>query len=121
MAVAQSPVQLVQAHLDAINQHDVDGALSVISRDVVVRSNETIDTGNDYALYADYLNNLLATNPHVKADLLDRMSLGEVVIDEFILVGLERGSFHALAIYEIRRGKIAEIRFIAESDSRKRE
>ena len=116
MTEAHSPVQLVQAHLDAINRRDVTAALLVVAADVVVRSDGVIDTGNDLALYADYLNNLVATNPGVRADLLDRMSLGDVVIDEVILVGLERGSFHAIFIYEIRSGLIADIRIISEND-----
>lgn len=114
MSEAQSPVQLVQDHLDACNRHDVDGALAMVSADVVVRSNDAVDTGNDFARYSDYLRDLFLTNPEVKADLLDRMSLGSVVIDETILTGLERGAFHAITIYEIARGRIASIRIISE-------
>ena len=79
---APAPVQIIQSHLDAFNAHDLSGVLALVSRNVVVRSNEIVDTGNDYARYADTLEILFSRNPEVKAELLDRMALANVVIDE---------------------------------------
>jgi hypothetical protein len=118
MSNSHSPVQIVQAHLDALNAHDLAAAMAHISKDVVVSSNIAIDTGNDYALYSDYLRNLIETNPQFRFDLLDRMNINQTVIDEVVLAGLERGGFHAISIYEIADGLITGIRVIADEAGR---
>jgi len=111
---APAPVQIIQAHLDAFNAHDLPGLLALVSRDVVVRSNDIVDTGNDYARYADTLEIMFSRNPEVKAELLDRMALANVVIDEIILSGLTAGTEHTITMYEITAGLIASIRVITE-------
>ncbi|MDQ2683750.1 MAG: nuclear transport factor 2 family protein [Chloroflexota bacterium] len=112
---ASSPVQVVQFLLDALNRHNVTDFASVADDSIEVTDadgNVTL-SGRDalVALYAGHF----AAHPALKADLLDRISLGEWVIDETMVSGYADGSqAHIVVIMRVRAGRIVSMRFLRE-------
>jgi len=108
-----NPIELVQAQFDAYNAQDLAAMLATYAEDcVIAEQNGAIlqrgkgEIGARYAqTFADF--------PHNHARSVNRMALGDVVIDH------EQGSrgpngptFEAICIYTVKNGLIARVDFI---------
>jgi hypothetical protein len=108
-----SLADIAQAQLDAYNAQDLDAYCGYFTDDVVVANvgGETTGEGND-ALRARY-RDAFAKFPDNKAELLNRIVLGNAVIDH---ERVDRGdgvtpAFEVAAIYTFRGDKIARVDF----------
>ena len=113
MTDALTPVQIVLAQLEAFNRHDLGGVLARVADNLVVTDahGAPILAGRDAMREAIRLQ--FAVHPGLKSDLLDRMSLGEWVIDETMITGYEDDSqIHLIAIMRVLDGRIAAVRVI---------
>lgn len=109
----ETTVQLVQRRLEAYNAHDVDAFLacyapdavfSTIDGDVVMDGREAIER-HHRALFAG--------NPGLRASLLDRISVGDHVIDEELVAGRADGrTLHVAVVYRIADGLISGVHLI---------
>ncbi len=109
-------VQVVQAQLDAFNRHDMDAFLSHISEDIILEDGrgELIMIGRH--AFAPIVSGMWAEHPGLRSDLLDRMALGQWVIDETMMVGhIDNSSSHLISIYRVIDGEIVEIRTIRDT------
>jgi hypothetical protein len=110
-----SPVDLAQAQLDAYNAHDLEAFLACYAEAVEVRdfpSNELRIAGRA-AMRERY--GPLLERPGLHAELVDRIALGAVVIDQESVHGLREGDVvSAVAVYEVADELIRRVWFIRE-------
>jgi hypothetical protein len=105
--------EIAQAQLDAYNAQDLDAYCAYFTDDVVVGDvgGAANLTGN--AAYRERYAGAFAKFPNNKAELLNRIVLGNTVIDH---ERVDRGDgvtpvFDVAAIYTFRDGKIARVDF----------
>ena len=107
-----SPFDIAQGQLDAYNAQDLDAYLRFFTEDCVIADlNGAISSPNAAAIRARY-EKAFATFPQNKADLLNRIVVGNTVIDHERVVRAPGGeTFEIIAIYTLRDGKIARVDF----------
>lgn len=106
------PVHIVQAQLDAYNAHDLERFAACFSDDVCLyrMPTDTPGTIGKAALRAFYAEHRfpIAT---LRAELLNRMTLGDKVIDHERIHGLGEHPTEVVAVYQIGDGVIANVWF----------
>lgn len=107
-----SPEAIVQAQLDAYNRRDLEGFLAFYSDDAVLKNHpdEVTQVGKEQ-MRARYTQRF--ANPAVHAQILKRMVMGRFVVDEErITAPPSKEVIEAVAIYEVRDGKIVSVSFL---------
>lgn len=105
--------RLAQLQLDAYNAKDIDAFLAPYSDSVKVFShpNQLILQGKE-AMRERYIGRF-ANAPDLHCTLINRMVLGNVVIDqEDVIMDKNKPSSKVIAMYKIADGKIQEVYFI---------
>lgn len=107
-----SPSDLAQRQLDAYNAHDLEAFVACYHPEVEVRD---FPAGTlrmqGMAPFRERYAQVLA-KPGLRADVVKRVALGQVVIDEERVVGLRDGVFEAVAIYEVEGALIRRVWFV---------
>ena len=106
----------VQQQIDAYNDLDLDGFLAAYAEDAILEDGEgnVMARGHDgiRALYGE----LFSRSPRLHGEIVNRISVGEYVIDEERVTGIEmEGSpseVHAAVVYRVVGGKIAHVRLL---------
>jgi hypothetical protein len=108
-----SPADLVQRQLDTYNVQDLDGFLACYADDVVVADlNGAVSSAGLPALRKRYAE-LFAANPKNHARLVNRIAVGNVVIDhEDVRRSPDAAAFQVAAIYTIKDAKICRVDFV---------
>lgn len=110
--VPDGPEALAQRQLNAYNARDIDSFLRVYSADVeVMELDGKVSLKGQEAMRARYAP-LFESSPLLHCELVKRMVIGSWVVDEERVTGRGPEPIHAAAIYEIRDGRIARIRFL---------
>tara|TARA_B110000483_G_C17902159_1_gene429760 strand:+ start:307 stop:672 length:366 start_codon:yes stop_codon:yes gene_type:complete len=109
-----NPVEAVVARqLDAYHRHDVDDFVECFSLDV-----EIVSDGSDQKLvgretmrtrYAAMFQKF----PRNRCTLLSRVVVGHHAVDEELIEGRNEPPFRTVAIYTIKDGLIAHVRFLS--------
>ena len=104
---------ITQAQLDAYNAQDLDAYCAFFTDDVVVADIAGAVTSEGIAAYRSRYEGAFAKFPNNKAALLNRIVLGNTVIDHECV---DRGDgvtpvFEVAAIYTFRGDKIARVDF----------
>jgi hypothetical protein len=104
---------IAQAQLDAYNAQDLDAYCGYFTDDVVVADISGAVNLEGNAAYRERYATAFAKFPNNKAELLNRIVLGNTVIDH---ERVDRGdgatpTFDVAAIYTFRDGKIARVDF----------
>ncbi len=113
MTVQTNPnIDIAQKQLDAYNAQDVDAMMAFYAPDVVVSGLNGTPTETDrQALRARYVN-AFAQFPQNRAELKNRIAVGNTVADHEHVVRAPGGeSFDVIAIYTFRDGLIARVDF----------
>jgi len=102
-----------QGQLDAYNAQALDAYCAFFTDDVVVADINGAVTSEGIAAYRERYAGAFAKFPKNRADLLNRIVLGNTVIDH---ESVDRGDgvtpvFEVAAIYTFREGKIARVDF----------
>ena len=107
-----SPVDLVQAQLEAYNAQDLDAYCAFFAEDILVSDlNGAIGTRGIEAYRAKY-EGVFKQFPQNKVELINRMVCGATVIDHEKVIRSPGGeSFEVIAIYTLADGKIARVDF----------
>ncbi len=106
----QSIEALVQAQIDAYNAHDAERFASAHADDV-----RLYDLGGELYLYGrealrERYALMFASAPGIRAEIVKRMVVGNVVIDEERITGTESGRVaHAAVVYEVIDGLIRRV------------
>jgi hypothetical protein len=105
-------IDIAQKQLDAYNAQDVDAMMAFYAPDVVVSGLNGTPTETDrQALRARYVN-AFAQFPQNRAELKNRIAVGNTVADHEHVVRAPGGeSFDVIAIYTFRDGLIARVDF----------
>ncbi|MGE0706774.1 MAG: nuclear transport factor 2 family protein [Planctomycetota bacterium] len=107
-----TPSELAQRQLDAYNAHDLPGFLACYDPAVRIHDlpgGELRMEGHE-AMAARY--GPMFQRPDLHAELVGRLAMGDWVIDQERVRGaLPDQVVHALAIYQVRAGKIAAVWF----------
>jgi len=110
--LAQEPVAVAQAQLDAYNRQDIDAFAAVFAEDAEVFMNigdsEPTMKGRE-EIHRRY-GEMFEKNPENKSTLIGRMVQGNFVFDHEWITGREQ-PFKLMAIYEIEEGKIVRCWF----------
>ncbi|SHK67697.1 amidohydrolase family protein [Rhodothermus profundi] len=111
--IQETAVDLVQRQLNAYNARHLEAFLATYAPDVAVYDFPgTLRMQGLEALRARY-GRLFEENPRLHARLLGRLTVGAFVIDREQVVGRADGRIlHAIAIYEVRDGRIQRVWFI---------
>jgi hypothetical protein len=113
-AASASPAeQVVQVQLEAYNRRDLEGFLATYSPEIRIylHPDRLLMSGLDQ-MRKEY-GEAFAANPNGRAAITGRMVQGNHVIDHEHVTGMSDGrEIRAVAIYEVRDGKIRNVWFI---------
>lgn len=111
-----TPADAAQRQLDAYNARDVDAFLAAYSADCTVRAFPagTLLMAGQEAMRDRYAKQF-ADHPDLHCELVHRVEHESFVIDHEHVTGLREDEVvHAVAMYEVRDGLIANVWFIRE-------
>jgi len=101
------PEAVVQRQLDAYNAHDVDCFLAVYSDGVCAyRPPSTEPAMSGKAAFAEFYSTQRFNQPGLHAELVNRIVLGNVVIDHERITGVREQPFEVAVVYQVRDGLI---------------
>ncbi|GMN04775.1 hypothetical protein MTsPCn5_01630 [Croceitalea sp. MTPC5] len=106
-----SPRTIVQKQLDAYNAKDIDRFLATFSDDIELFDYPSKSVGKGKAKMREMYQGFFAKTPDLNCELKNRIVLGNKVIDEEYITA-NGSNFSAVAIYEVKNGKIAKVTFI---------
>ena len=108
-----SAVDVVQRQLDAYNAQDLNAFLETYAPDCVICDLNGAVTQNGRDEIAARYSAMFAQYPQNKARLVNRIHLGDVVIDhEDVTRGPDGPRLEAVAVYTVRNGLIARVDFV---------
>ena len=110
--MAMTPTDIVQCQLDAYNAHDLDRFADCFSENVRIfrMPAEAPGTVGKAALRAFYAEHRFSI-PGLRAELLNRIALGDKVADHERIHGLGEQPSEVIAVYQITDGLIANVWF----------
>jgi hypothetical protein len=108
-----TPEAIVDAQLAAYNRRDLEGFLSFYAEDAVLANypDHVTQTGKA-EMRTRY--QLRFSNPSLHAEIIKRITFGRFVIDHERVVAPPpaEGTLEAVAVYEIKDGKIVRVTFL---------
>ena len=108
-----SAADVVQRQLEAYNAQDLDAFLATYAPDCQICDLNGAVTQNGHADIRARYAAMFAQYPENKARLVNRMTLGDVVIDhEDVMRGPNGPRLEAIAIYTVKNGLIARVDFV---------
>jgi uncharacterized protein (TIGR02246 family) len=106
---------LVQRQLDAYNAQDVDAFMACFAEDCVIADlNGVVSHSGSAAIRARYAE-LFARYPENQARLVNRIAVGNVVVDHEDITRSPSERINAIAIYTLKNGLIARCDFVRET------
>ena len=107
------PGAVVQRLMEAYNRRDLEGFCACFAPDAVLGDLNGDVAHRDNAGVRERYATLFAQHPENRAELVNRIACGNVVVDEErILRGKGVAPFRALAIYTVKSGLIARVDFV---------
>lgn len=108
------PRELVQRQLDAYNAHDLDVFLGAYSDKIqMFRLPSPEPTISGKAQLAEFYATKRFNVPGLRAELLNRMEMGNKVVDHERVTGLRDEPFEVVCVYEVGRESIERVWFFA--------
>ncbi|ODT87975.1 nuclear transport factor 2 family protein [Phenylobacterium sp. SCN 70-31] len=106
------PLDVIQGQLDAYNRQDLDAHCAFFADDVVVADLNGAVTIQGAQAYRAKYTQVFADFPRNRAELVNRIQVGNTVIDhERVFRQGEGESFEVIAIYTLAGGRIARVDF----------
>ncbi|MDN5499755.1 MAG: nuclear transport factor 2 family protein [Shewanella sp.] len=102
-----TPEALVQAQLVAYNQHDLASFVALFSDNVCIYrppATELVIRGK--AAFRDFYQNERFNLPHLHAEVLNRMVVGNKVVDHERIGGIHDEPFEVMVVFEVIDGLI---------------
>ncbi len=105
-----TPVEIVQAQFDAYNDADADRLASFYAKDCIITDMNGTVTMQGSAAIRDRFRKTFADNPKNKAWCVNRIAVGNIVVDHEQVERSPGGErFELVAVYTIANGKIARL------------
>jgi len=114
MAAADAtPVEVVQRQLEAYNAHDLAAFMATYSESIrLYRLPNAAPAFDSKAAMAEFYGQQRFNLPGLRAEIVNRMVLGNKVVDHERVHGLPEGVIEAVAIYEVVDGLIQTVWFV---------
>ncbi|MET0181358.1 MAG: nuclear transport factor 2 family protein [Caulobacterales bacterium] len=107
-----SQVEIAQAQLDAYNAQDLDKYMTYFTEDCVIADLNGVITSDGAAAIRVRYEKAFAQFPQNKAILVNRIAVGNTVVDHEDVVRAPGGErFEIIAIYTFRGEKISRVDF----------
>ena len=107
-----TPEEAVQFQLDAYNAHDLDRFLTVYDEDVkVYRPPAPEASMAGRSALAQFYGTQRFTLPGLRADLVNRITVGNKVVDHERVFGIGDKPFEVAVVYEVINGRIKTVWF----------
>ena len=110
-----SPIDIVAAQLDAYNAQDLDRFCALFAEDCVIADLNGAVTQTGLPAVRERYARLFAHYPQNRARVVNRIAVGDVVVDHEDITRSPDERFTAAAIYTIRNGRIARVDFVRET------
>lgn len=108
--VKESPEMLVQRQLNAYNARDLDAFLDTYADDVELFNFPATSTGKGKQSMRERYAPLFQSTPNLHCEIVGRIRLGNTIIDHE-RVRVNDRTIEAVAIYEVKDGKIVKVTF----------
>jgi hypothetical protein len=109
-AAAETPVQVVHRHVEAMSRRDIDGFLAECAGIIRLLSPDGMTQLDGRTAFRDTYAGIFESNPNLKVELIDRINVGSWVFDEHLTTGFADGrQVHAVRVYRVEFGKIQAI------------
>ncbi len=110
-----TPEEIVQGQLNDYNKQDIDAFLEWYWDDVEIYSYPEEFSYKGKEQMRIVYQNLWQQHPNQKVQLLNRISVGNTVMDKEHVIGRENAKeFDVIAIFTIQNHKIKEVRFVSK-------
>jgi len=110
-----SPLQVVQAQVDAYNRGDIDAFLNTYAPEVKLYNFPDELRSSGLARMREIYSKLFEKAPQLHASITNRITQGNYVIDQEVITGSPGAKeLTAVAIYEVKDGKIINVWFLRE-------
>lgn len=112
--MAETPEQLVQRQVEAYNARDLERFAATYAEDVQIYrmpSREASLSGR--TALAEYYGANRFQNPALRADIVNRIVIGNKVIDHERVRGIREQPVEVVAVYEVSGGLIRTVWFFA--------
>jgi uncharacterized protein (TIGR02246 family) len=110
-----TPLDVVQAQLEAYNAQDLDAFCACFAKDCVIGDLNGAITQEGAGQIRERYEAMFAQYPENKAHIVSRMAAGNVVIDHERIQRSPELRLEAIAIYTVRDGLISRVDFVRAS------
>lgn len=110
-----SPVDVVQAQLEAYNMQDIEALCACFAEDCVIGDLNGAVAQEGRGQIRERYQAMFAQYPQNQAAIVRRMALGDIVIDHEDIARSPELRFEAIAIYTVRDGLISRVDFVRAS------
>lgn len=110
--VQKIPKDLAQEQLDAYNNRDIDAFLLPYADTVKIYNfpNTLIMDGKEQIRQS--YSQMFKNTPNLHCELVNKMVMGNTIIDQESITGFGEDKFEAIAIYKMKGEKIVEVYFV---------
>jgi uncharacterized protein (TIGR02246 family) len=106
-----SAERIVQAQLDAYNAQDIEAFMALFADDCIIAGLNGATTHQGASAIRERYAQLFAQYPENHATLVNRIVVGDVVVDHEDIARSPDERFTAAAIYTVKNGLIARVDF----------
>jgi len=110
--IPDGPEALAQRQLDAYNARDLEAFCAPYSDEVQIVGLDGKEQARGKEAFKARYRDRFQKSTTLHCQLVKRMVVGNYVLDEEAITGTDGDPVHAVAIYEVKNGKIAVVRFI---------
>ena len=106
-----TPLELVQGQLEAYNNRDIETFCTYFAQDVMVFE------GRDRSLIMEGMSNFRErytntfSNEELYCQITHRIDMGDIIIDQELVMGFATEPVNAVAVYRIENNIIQEVTF----------
>jgi hypothetical protein len=106
------PIDIVQQQLEAYNARDLQGFLELFAEEVEVwRMPANLPSLLGRAALGEFYANERFNRPQLHAELVNRIALGDTVVDHERVSGIRETPFEVIAVYRVSGGLIQSVWF----------
>lgn len=107
----------VQHQVKAFNNRNIDAFMEAYATDITVESGSGEEMMSGCNEFRTFYENLFENSPDLQCDIINRTKVGDWVIDEENLKGLNAEGFpeeaHAVVAYTVKNGQITFVRMFS--------
>ena len=107
-----SPVDVVDAQVVAYNAQDLEAFCACYAEDCVIADLNGATTQSGMGALRERYATMFAQFPQNRARIVNRIAVGDIVVDHEEVSRTPGQRFEAIAIYTVKHGRIARVDFV---------